>query len=147
MDGKFEAATVALDTLGCKLNQAETEVLARQLAGAGYRLVPAADGADIYILNTCTVTRIADAKSRHLLRLARRRNPDALLIATGCYAERAAAELAGLDGVGLVVGNEGKADLVRLLEASGRKVSPARAGAVSARAGAVQPVPGRLQEV
>jgi len=65
---------VALDTLGCKLNQAETESLARQLATAGYELVGSVDEADIYILNTCTVTHVADRKSRNLLRQARRRN-------------------------------------------------------------------------
>lgn len=69
---RFERPTVALDTLGCKLNQAETELLAKQLFEAGYRLVSSADKADIYILNTCTVTHIADHKSRHLLRQAHR---------------------------------------------------------------------------
>ena len=70
---------VALDTLGCKLNQAETELLARQFAQAGCRLVSSTDEADIYILNTCTVTHIADRKSRHLLRLADRQTPMLLL--------------------------------------------------------------------
>jgi len=77
--------SIALETLGCKLNQAESESLAWQLSEMGYSIVPASDGADIYILNTCTVTHIADRKSRHLLRLARRRNPSAFIIATGCY--------------------------------------------------------------
>ena len=76
--------TVALETLGCKLNQAESESLARQFAEAGHRIVNYADGADLYILNTCTVTHIADRKSRHLLRSMRRRNPDAFIVATGC---------------------------------------------------------------
>ncbi|MFC1989916.1 tRNA (N(6)-L-threonylcarbamoyladenosine(37)-C(2))-methylthiotransferase MtaB [Chloroflexota bacterium] len=116
---------VALDTLGCKLNQAETELLARQLVEAGYRLVSLADEADVYILNTCTVTHIADGKSRHLLRLAHRRNPDALLVATGCYAERAPNELAQIEGVSLVVGNDKKPQLPRLLEESIRINSPA----------------------
>ena len=68
---------VALDTLGCKLNQAETELLARGLIDAGYELVTRVSQADIYILNTCTVTHIADRKSRQRLRQARRHNPDA----------------------------------------------------------------------
>ncbi len=106
---------IALDTLGCKLNQAETELLARQLAEAGHKLVSLVDEADVYILNTCTVTRTADAKSRHLLRLAHRRNPGALLVATGCYAQRLPHELAQIEGVGLIVANEAKADLLRLL--------------------------------
>ena len=115
---------VALDSLGCKLNQAETELLARQLTEAGYRLVSSADEADVYILNTCTVTHIADSKSRHLLRLAHRRNPDALVVATGCYAQRAPADLAQIKGVDLVLGNDEKPYLLRLLEESGRLTSP-----------------------
>ncbi len=109
---------VALDSLGCKLNQAETEFLARQLAGAGYELVSSVDKADIYILNTCTVTHIADRKSRHLLRLAHRQNPEARLVAIGCYAERAPQELSQIEGVDLVLGNDQKMHLARqLLEA------------------------------
>jgi threonylcarbamoyladenosine tRNA methylthiotransferase MtaB len=115
---------VALDTLGCKLNQAETEVLARQFAEAGYRLVSLADEADVYILNTCTVTHTADAKSRHWLRLAHRRNPDALVVATGCYAQRVPQELAQIEGVSLVVGNDEKPNLLRLLQESGCLSSP-----------------------
>ena len=111
--------SVALDSLGCKLNQAETELLARQLSEAGYRLVSPADKPDIFILNTCTVTHIADRKSRHLLRQARRRNPDARLVAIGCYGERAPEELAQVGGVDLVLGNEQKPHLLRLLEESG----------------------------
>ena len=110
---------VAIDTLGCKLNQAESESLARQFAEAGCHIVHPSDGADIYILNTCTVTHIADRKSRHLLRLARRRNPNALIIATGCYAERATGELALIPGVDLVLGNEEKARLVQVLQQRG----------------------------
>lgn len=110
-----EAMKIALDTLGCKLNQAETELVARQLAEAGHKLVSLVDEADVYILNTCTVTQTADAKSRHLLRLAHRRNPGALLVATGCYAQRLPRELSQIEGVGLVVGNGAKADLLRLL--------------------------------
>src|SRR3990172_6190515 len=110
---------IALDTLGCKLNQAETEFLARQLAEAGHRLVSVNDEADVYILNTCTVTHTADAKSRHWLRLAHRRNPTALVVAIGCYAERVPQELAQIEGVGLVLGNDEKARLVQLLPESG----------------------------
>ena len=124
MNKRHEDIRVALDTVGCKLNQAEVESLARQLAEAGYRLVSPADRADIYILNTCTVTHIADRKSRHLLRLAHRRNPDARLIATGCYAQRAAQELAQIEGVDLVLDNEQKPHLLRLLEESGCLNSP-----------------------
>ncbi len=110
---------IALETLGCKLNQAESESLARQLAERGCRVVPPSDGAAIYILNTCTVTHIADRKSRHLLRLAQRRNPGAFIIAIGCYAERAPRELAQVTGVDMVLGNEEKARLLDVLEEQG----------------------------
>jgi len=115
---------IALDALGCKLNQAETELLAKQFIEAGYRLVSPDDRADIYILNTCTVTHIADRKSRHWLRMAHRRTPGALLVATGCYAERAPQELAQINGVDLVLGNEQKPHLLQLLEKSGRLSRP-----------------------
>ena len=105
---------VAFHTLGCKLNQAETELLAWQFARAGYR-VANGDRVDICVLNTCTVTHIADRKSRHLLRLLRKRNPEALVIATGCYAERAPQELAQI-GADLVVGNEQKMHLPDLVK-------------------------------
>ncbi len=110
---------VALDSLGCKVNQAEIGLLARQLAEAGYRLVSPTDKADVYILNTCTVTHIADRKSRHRLRQARRQNPGARLVAIGCYAEQAPQELAQIEGIELVLGNEQKPHLLRRLEESG----------------------------
>ncbi len=110
---------IALDTLGCKLNQAETELLARQFAEAGHRLVSLVDEADVYILNTCTVTHIADSKSRGLLRLAHRRNPNAVVVATGCYAQRVPEELAQIEGVDFVVGNNEKVQLLRLLQERG----------------------------
>ncbi len=112
---EHQRPTVALDFLGCKLNQAEIEELARQLSAAGYTVVPADSPADIYVLNTCTVTHVADRKSRQLLRQARRRNPDARLVAVGCYAEREPDLLQSLDGVELVLGNDLKNDLVKLL--------------------------------
>ena len=115
--------TVALDSLGCKLNQAEVQQMAGQLAAAGYRIVPPDEKADIYILNTCTVTHVADRKSRHLLNTARRRNPAAQLIAIGCYAEREPGALSSIEGVELVLGNEQKWHLLELLE-TGKTVSP-----------------------
>jgi len=115
-----------LDTVGCKLNQAETELLAKQFAEAGYRLVSAADEADVYILNTCTVTHTADSKSRHMLRRAHGQNPRAYLVATGCYAGRAPHELAQIEGVDLVLGNEAKPHLLRRLEESGYLRRPVR---------------------
>ncbi len=122
---------IALDTVGCKLNQAETQHLAQQFVWAGYELVSAADDADIYILNTCTVTHVADGKCRQLLRRAHRLNPDALVVAIGCYAERARQELAQIEGVGLVLGNSQKPHLLRLLEESGHLSRPDAAEAAS----------------
>ena len=104
---------VAFYTLGCKLNQAETESLANRFSQAGFQLVSPGDGADIYIANTCTVTHIADRKSRHWLRLARRRNPQAKIIATGCYAQRSRQELALL--ADFVVDNKEKEHLLALV--------------------------------
>jgi len=131
MDRGPESPRVALDSLGCKLNQAEIELLARQFAEAGYSLVSPEDKADIYILNTCTVTHIADRKSRHMLRLAHRRNPDARLVATGCYAERASRELEQIEGVDLVLGNARKSQLLQLLEESGSLSRPVGCDAMS----------------
>jgi threonylcarbamoyladenosine tRNA methylthiotransferase MtaB len=120
-----KSSTVALDFLGCKLNQAENQELARKLEAAGYTIVGPEEKADIYVLNTCSVTLTADRKSRHLLRLARRRNPAARLIAIGCYADHAPKELAGIDGVELVLGNDKKMALPQLLgSASTPKKSP-----------------------
>jgi len=110
---------IALDTLGCKLNQAEAELLARKLTEAGYALIPSVNEADAYILNTCTVTHIADRKSRHLLRQAHRINPKAKLVAVGCYADLAPQELAKIEGVGLVLGNTQKSNLVERLQELG----------------------------
>jgi threonylcarbamoyladenosine tRNA methylthiotransferase MtaB len=106
---------VALYTLGCKLNQAETESLAGQFSKSGFELVSPNDVADIYIANTCTVTHIADRKSRHWLRLARRRNPRALIVATGCYAQRSRQELTQL--ADLVVDNTEKEHMLALIQA------------------------------
>jgi len=133
MSNRPQGTRVALDTLGCKLNQAETELLARQFAEAGYHLVSPTEGADVYILNTCTVTHIADRKARHLLRLAHRRNPSASLVATGCYAQRAPQELSQIEGVSFVVSNEKKPELLRLLEESGCLTNPAQGSTISPR--------------
>ncbi|MFC1930932.1 tRNA (N(6)-L-threonylcarbamoyladenosine(37)-C(2))-methylthiotransferase MtaB [Chloroflexota bacterium] len=116
---RIKSTKITLDSLGCKLNQAETELLARQLAEAGHELVGSVAEADIYVLNTCTVTHIADRKSRHLLRQAHRQNPAARLVAIGCYAERSPQELSRIDGVVLVLGNEQKPHLLRRFEESG----------------------------
>ncbi len=106
---------IVLETLGCKLNQAETELLAQKLVAAGHTIVSQVEDADACILNTCTVTRMADAKSRHMLRAARRRNPRILLIATGCYAEREPEELARAGCTSVIVHIADTPSLFRLL--------------------------------
>jgi threonylcarbamoyladenosine tRNA methylthiotransferase MtaB len=110
---------VAIHTLGCKLNQAESELLARQFIEAGYSIA-SDDTADICIFNTCSVTHIADRKSRHMIRMWKRRNPQAFIVATGCYAERAPEELKRA-GAELVVGNLDKPYLLDFFDDNGLK--------------------------
>jgi len=116
---------IALETLGCKLNQADTDLIARQFVAAGHRLVSSVENADIYILNTCTVTHTADAKSRYLLRQAHRQNDRASLVVTGCYAQRLPEELRKIEGISLIIENNKKDDLPGLLETSGYLERPA----------------------
>ena len=111
MNRESPPRTVAIHTHGCKLNQADSQALARRFREAGYLVVSPSAPADVVVLNTCTVTSTADAKARQFLRAARRRNPDAVVVATGCYAQRAPAELEGLSEVSLVIGNTGKSGL------------------------------------
>jgi threonylcarbamoyladenosine tRNA methylthiotransferase MtaB len=113
---------IAVQTLGCKLNQAETESLGRQFVEAGYELVQNPGEADVYILNTCTVTRTADAKARHLLRSAHRQNPNAFIIATGCYAQRVPSELENIEGVNRVVDINEKSNLLQVLKTIPQKI-------------------------
>ena len=109
--------TVAIRTQGCKLNQADSDMLARRFAAAGYRLVQSPAKADVFVLNTCTVTSTADSKARQALRAAARANPHALIVATGCYAQRSRDELSQVEGVSLVVGNTEKAELPAMVTA------------------------------
>ena len=107
--------TVAIHTHGCKLNQADSASLARQFAAAGYAVVDSPRDADVFVLNTCTVTANADAKARQALRAARRANPQALIVATGCYPQRSRDELTRVEAVSLVVDNTEKSQLVPLV--------------------------------
>ncbi|MBM3949236.1 MAG: tRNA (N(6)-L-threonylcarbamoyladenosine(37)-C(2))-methylthiotransferase MtaB [SAR202 cluster bacterium] len=124
------AATVAIETHGCKLNQADSAALARELKALGYTLVPDGEAADVYVVNSCTVTHIADRKARHALRAARRRNPNATIVATGCYAQRAPDDLRRLVEVDLVVGNADKPTLARrIADRCGESPVPCAVGA------------------
>ena len=108
--------TVAIVTHGCKLNQADSSVLAADFARAGYRLVDQNEAADVYVVNTCTVTHVADRKARQALRSAKRRNPEAKVVASGCYAQREGDSLRAMPEVDLVAGNTAKPELVSLVD-------------------------------
>ncbi len=108
--------TVALATLGCKTNQFESASLEQLLRQAGYTPVPFEQGADLVVVNTCTVTAATDAQSRNLVRRARRLRPDCRVVVTGCYAQVDPAALQAIPGVSLVLGNEEKQDFLRLLQ-------------------------------
>lgn len=107
--------TAALHTLGCKVNQYETGQISDELSAGGFDIVRFTDKADVYIINTCTVTHTADAKSRQAVRAAVKRNPDAIIVITGCYAETSPDASASIEGVSLVIGNRDKALIPRRL--------------------------------
>lgn len=106
---------VALHNLGCKVNAYETEAMQEMLENHGYEIVPFQEGADIYIINTCTVTNMADRKSRQMLHRAKKLNPDAIVVATGCYVQ--AQENGEVDEcIDIIIGNNKKKDLIEILE-------------------------------
>lgn len=107
----------ALHNLGCKVNAYETEAMQQLLEEAGYEIVPFQEAADVYIVNTCSVTNIADRKSRQMLHRAKKTNPNAAVVAVGCYVQAAAEELKLDESVDLIVGNNKKTELVPILEA------------------------------
>ena len=108
---------VALHNLGCKVNAYETEAMQEMLEKEGYEIVPFKEGADIYIINTCTVTNIADRKSRQMLHRARKMNPDAIVVAAGCYVQAQENEHHELDScIDIVIGNNKKQDLIQILD-------------------------------
>lgn len=106
----------AFHNLGCKVNSYETEAMQQLLEDAGYEIVPFREGADVYIINTCSVTNIADRKSRQMLHRAKKMNPSAAVVAVGCYVQAAGAELKKDEAVDLIVGNNQKKDLVQILD-------------------------------
>ena len=106
----------ALHNLGCKVNAYETEAMQELLEKNGYEIVPFHDLADVYVINTCSVTNMADRKSRQMIHRARKQNPDAVIVAAGCYVQ-AQADMGELDeNIDIVIGNNKKKDLIRLLE-------------------------------
>lgn len=106
----------ALHNLGCKVNAYETEAMQHLLEEAGYEIVPFTQKADVYVVNTCSVTNMADRKSRQMLHKAKKNNPDSIVVAAGCYVQTSEKEVLNDLSVDIVIGNDRKHDLVRLLE-------------------------------
>lgn len=106
----------ALHNLGCKVNAYETEAMQHLLEEAGYEIVPFTQKADVYVINTCSVTNMADRKSRQMLHKAKKNNPDSIVVAAGCYVQTSKKEVLNDLSVDIVIGNDRKHDLVRLLE-------------------------------
>ena len=107
---------VALHNLGCKVNAYEVEAMQQLLENAGYETVPFEEGADVYVINTCTVTNIADRKSRQMLHKAKKMNPDAVVVAAGCYVQAKEKEIQVDDCIDIVLGNNKKQNIVEILE-------------------------------
>lgn len=107
---------VALHNLGCKVNAYETEAMQQLLEAAGYEIVPFAPGADVYVINTCTVTNIADRKSRQMLHKAKKMNPEAVVVAAGCYVQAGKEKAEADPSIDLIIGNNKKQGLISVLE-------------------------------
>mgnify|MGYP006065915589 FL=1 len=112
----MEKRKAALHNLGCKVNSYETEAMQQLLEEAGYEIVPFAPGADVYVINTCTVTNIADRKSRQMLHRAKKMNPEAIVVAAGCYVQASREEAEQDAAIDLIIGNNQKKDLPYILE-------------------------------
>ncbi len=108
--------SIALHNLGCKVNGYEMDVMQQILQEKGYKIVPFDEKADIYIINTCTVTNIADQKSRQMLHRAKKKNPDAVVVAVGCYVQTGGEKIAEDTAIDLVIGNNRKRDVAEILE-------------------------------
>ncbi|MBQ3369977.1 MAG: tRNA (N(6)-L-threonylcarbamoyladenosine(37)-C(2))-methylthiotransferase MtaB [Mogibacterium sp.] len=132
---------VAFHTLGCKVNHYETEAIKEAFVSRGAEVVDEEDFADVYIINTCTVTNIADRKSRQFIRRAKRVNPDALVAVTGCYAQVSSEEIAEMPEVDLIVGNGRKSEICGLVMKKLASVSAVGTGDTEAVSGAPEPEP------
>ena len=111
-----ESKRAAFMTLGCKVNAYETQAVAGMFRRRGYRIVGFDEEADVYVINTCSVTSTGARKSRQMIRRAIRRNPQAIVVAMGCHTQEAAEEVAGIPGVDVVVGTDGRRRIVDLVE-------------------------------
>ena len=108
----------AFYTLGCKVNQYETEAMAEMFKSSGYEITDFENYADVYVINTCTVTNMSDRKSRQIIRRAKKTNPDAIVAVTGCYAQTSPEDVKKIDGVNIVVGTKDRKNIVELTEAA-----------------------------
>ena len=108
--------TVASYALGCKVNQYESEAIAELFEERGYNIVDINERADIYIINTCTVTNFGDKKSRQLIRKVKRQNKDSILVVVGCYAQASPEEISNIEGINIIVGTKNKSDIVDIVE-------------------------------
>ena len=102
----------AFHTLGCKVNAVETEQLIEAFMLKGYEIVPFKEAADVYVINTCTVTHVSDRKSRAMIRRAVKRRPEAIVAAVGCLAQTDCQQLASIEGIDIIVGNRDKDRLI-----------------------------------
>ncbi len=107
---------VAFHTLGCKVNQYETEAIKMQFINNGYEVISDKEFSDIYIINTCSVTSLADRKSRQYIRRVKKINPEAIVVVTGCYAEVSSDEVSAIEGVNIVVGTDKKIKIIEYIE-------------------------------
>ena len=126
----FQGKTAAYYTLGCKLNFSETSTFGKMLQELGVRTAQKGERADICLINTCSVTEVADKKCRQQIHRMVRENPGAFVVVTGCYAQLEADEVAKIDGVSLVLGSDEKANLIQFLSDAW---TGARDGSVSSR--------------
>ena len=111
---------VAFHTLGCKVNQSDTAAMEALFREAGHAIVPVEEAADVYVINTCVVTNVGQKKSRQMIRRLAREHPEALIVVTGCYPQTAVDEVRQIPGVGLIVGNQHRAQLLALVAAAKR---------------------------
>ena len=106
----------ALHNLGCKVNAYETEAMQQMLVQAGYEIVPFTEKADVYVINTCSVTNMADRKSRQMLHRAKSKNPDSIVVAAGCYVQTKEQEASCDEAIDIIIGNNKKHELVERIE-------------------------------
>lgn len=108
--------TVSIFTLGCKVNQYETEAMKEAFQSAGYEVQPFEESSDVYVINTCTVTHMSDRKSRQMIRRTKKINPEAIVVVVGCYAQAAKEEIEAIEEVDLILGTNGRINIVEIVE-------------------------------